>query len=188
MTTRAATAAETVDKILAATKQLFTENTIAEITLAAIAQRSGVTVQTILRRFGDKDTVFAEAISRLGDEILAQRGQAKPNDIDDLLTNLVEHYETHGRLVLKMLGEESSTPAIQQVLVSGREYHRRWCEKVFAATLGPLAGAERDRRCAQLIAICDVWTWEILRIRLGLSRYQTEVALREMIDPLIRQG
>lgn len=63
MTTRAATAAETADKILAATKQLFTENTIAEITLAAIAQRSGVTVQTILRRFGDKDTVFAEAIS-----------------------------------------------------------------------------------------------------------------------------
>jgi AcrR family transcriptional regulator len=188
MTTRAATAAETADKILAATKQLFTENTIAEITLAAIAQRSNVTVQTILRRFGDKDTVFAEAISRLGDEILAQRGQAKPNDIDDLLTNLVEHYETHGRLVLKMLGEESSTPAIQQVLVSGREYHRRWCEKIFAATLGPLAGAERDRRCAQLIAICDVWTWEILRIRLGLSRYQTEVALREMIDPLIRQG
>lgn len=43
MTTRAATAAETADKILAATKQLFTENTIAEITLAAIAQRSGVT-------------------------------------------------------------------------------------------------------------------------------------------------
>jgi hypothetical protein len=132
--------------------------------------------------------VFAEAISRLGDEILAQRGQAKPNDLDDLLTNLVEHYETHGRLVLKMLGEESSTPAIQQVLVSGREYHRRWCERVFAATLGPLTGAERDRRCAQLIAICDVWTWEILRSRLGLSRYQTEVALREMIDPLIRKG
>ena len=52
MTTRAATAAETADKILAATKQLFTENTIAEITLAAIAQRSDVTVQTILRRFG----------------------------------------------------------------------------------------------------------------------------------------
>lgn len=87
-----------------------------------------------------------------------------------------------------MLGEESSTPAIQQVLVSGREYHRRWCERVFAATLGPLTGAERDRRCAQLIAFCDVWTWEVLRRGLGLSRYQTEVALREMIDPLIRKG
>ena len=45
MTTRAAAAAETADKILVATKQLFNENTIAEITLAAIAQRSGVTVQ-----------------------------------------------------------------------------------------------------------------------------------------------
>src|SRR6478752_10037301 len=112
MTTRAAATAQTAEKILDATSHLFAENVIAEITLAAIAQRSGVTVQTILRRFGDKDTVFAEAISRLGDQILAQRGQAKPNDLDDLLTNLVEHYETHGRLVLKMLGEESSVPAI----------------------------------------------------------------------------
>lgn len=188
MTARAAAAAETADKILAATKQLFTENTIAEITLADIAERSGVTVQTILRRFGDKDTVFAEAIFRLGDEILTQRGRAKPNDLDDLLANLVEHYETHGRLVLKMLGEESSTPAIQQVLVSGRDYHRRWCERVFAATLQPLTGSDRTRRRAQLIAICDVWTWQVLRIRLGLSRHQTQVALREMLEPLTRKG
>ena len=39
--------------------------------------------------------MFAETISRLGDETLAQRGHAKPNDLDDLLINLVEHYETH---------------------------------------------------------------------------------------------
>ena len=70
MTTRAAAAAETAEKILDAATHLFAENVIAEITLADIAERSGVTVQTILRRFGDKDGVFAEAISRLGAEIL----------------------------------------------------------------------------------------------------------------------
>ena len=88
MTARAAAAAETADKIIAATQQLFTAHLIAEITLADIAQCSGVTVQTILRRFGDKDTVFAEAISKLGTDIVSQRGEAIPNDLDDLLENL----------------------------------------------------------------------------------------------------
>ena len=167
MTTRATAAAQTAEKILDATKHLFAENVIAEITLADITERSGVTVQTILRRFGDKDTVFAEAISRLGAEILSQRGRALSNDLDDLLANLVERCETHGRLVLKMLAEELMTPAIQTTLAFGRRYHRRWCETVFAATLEPLAGADKDRRRAQLIAICDVRTWEVLRIRSG---------------------
>ena len=78
MTTRAVAAAETAEKILYAASHLFAENVIAEITLADIAECSGVTVQTILRRFGDKDGVFAEAMSRLGTEILSQRGQACP--------------------------------------------------------------------------------------------------------------
>jgi AcrR family transcriptional regulator len=186
MTTRAATAAETAEKIVEATKRLFAENVIAEITLADIAKRSGVTVQTILRRFGDKDGVFAEAISRFGAEILSQRGQAISNDLDDLLTNLVEHYETHGRLVLKMLAEELTTPVIQPTLASGRRYHRRWCETVFVATLEPLAGGDKDRRRAQLIAICDVQMWEVLRIRQGLSRQQTQAALHEMLEPFIK--
>jgi AcrR family transcriptional regulator len=187
MTTRAAAAAETAEKILDATKHLFAENMIAEITLADIAERSGVTVQTILRRFGDKATVFAEAISRLGTEILSQRGRAISNNLDDLLANLVEHYETHGRLVLKMLAEELTTPAVQPALASGRRYHRRWCETVFAATLESLTGADKDRRRGQLVAICDVGTWEVLRIRMGLSRHETRAALREMLQPLIKK-
>jgi AcrR family transcriptional regulator len=187
MTTRAAAAAETAEKILDATKHLFAENVIAEITLADIAERSGVTVQTILRRFGDKDTVFAEAISRLGTEILNHRGRAISNNLDDLLANLVEHYETHGRLVLKMLAEELTTPAVQPALASGRRYHRRWCETVFAATLESLTGADKDRRRGQLVAICDVGTWEVLRIRMGLSRHETRAALREMLQPLIKK-
>ena len=187
MTTRATATAQTAEKILDATKHLFAETVIAEITLADIAEHSGVTVQTILRRFGDKDAVFAEAISRLGTEILSQRGQAISNDLDDLLATLVEHYERHGRLVLKMLAEELMTPAIQPALIFGRRYHRRWCETVFAATLEPLTGADKERRCAQLIAICDVRTWEVLRIRAGLSRQQSQAALREMLEPLIKE-
>jgi len=73
------------------------------------------------------------------------------------------------------------------VLASGRDYHRRWCETVFAATLEPLTGPERKRRLAQLIAICDLRTWEVLRIRMRLSRNDTRATLREMLQPLIKK-
>jgi AcrR family transcriptional regulator len=187
MTARAVAAAETPDKIVDVTKQLFTENPVSEITLADIAQRSGVTVQTILRRFDGKDSLFGEAISQLATEIVDQRDQAIPGDLDDLLDNLMEHYETHGRLMLKMLSEESTTPAIQPALAFARDYHRRWCEAGFAATLKPLTGTARRRRLAQLVATCDLRTWEVLRIRMGLSHRQARAALGEMLQPLIKK-
>src|SRR6185369_17488231 len=146
--------------------------------------RSGVTVQTVLRRFGDKNAVFAAAVAHYGAEVQAHRGQAVPNDLDDLLANLVEHYEEYGRLMLKLLGEAAASPAIRAGVDAGRDYHHRWCERVFAATLDPLTRSERIRRLAQLVAICDVRTWEVLRINSGLSRPQTQLALREMLTPL----
>ena len=188
MTARAAAAAETADNILAAAKQLLAEDGLADITLAGIAARSGVTVQTVLRRFGDKNAVFAAAVAHYGAEVQAHRGQAVPNDLDDLLANLVEHYEEYGRLMLKLLGEAAASPAIRAGVDAGKDYHRRWCERVFAATLDPLTGSERIRRLAQLVAICDVRTWEVLRINSGLSRPQTQLALREMLIPLTAKG
>ncbi len=184
MTTRAAAAAQTADRIVDGTQQLFAEQPINEITLADIADRSGVTVQTIVRHFGDKSAVFAAAIARFSADVQAQRGQAPADDVDDLVDNLCEHYETYGRLVLKMLGEEASSPGIRPALDSGRDYHRRWCARVFGETLSRLSGAERTRRLAQLTAICDVRSWEVLRLRCALSRHQTRIALREMLRPL----
>ncbi|MEA2331317.1 MAG: hypothetical protein QOH58_1455, partial [Thermoleophilaceae bacterium] len=46
-------------------------------------------------------------------------------------------------------------------------------------------GVERDRRLAQLVAVCDVYTWKLLRRGAGLSRRQTELALAELLEPLL---
>jgi aerobic-type carbon monoxide dehydrogenase small subunit (CoxS/CutS family) len=54
MTARAASAAQTATAILDASWELFEENVIADITLADIAARSGVTTQTVLRRFATR--------------------------------------------------------------------------------------------------------------------------------------
>jgi hypothetical protein len=46
-------------------------------------------------------------------------------------------------------------------------------------------GIDRRRCRAQLIAICDVYVWKLLRRDAGLSRKQTELALIELLIPLI---
>ena len=55
---------------------------------------------------------------------------------------------------------------------------------VFAPALERLGGADRQRRLAQFVAICDVYTWKLLRRDAGLSRRQTELALVEVLEPL----
>lgn len=188
MTNRATAAAHTADRILDAAKKLFVEKVIADITLADIAARSGVTVQTILRRFGDKDSVFAAAIARFGDQVRAERNHAVPNDLDDIVANLLQHYERWGHLMVKMLGEEATNPALRDTVAAAKAYHRVWCESVFSDALADLPKTVRSRRLAQLVAICDLRTWELLHIDAGLSREQTKTALREILIPMTTRG
>ena len=56
---------------------------------------------------------------------------------------------------------------------------------MFAPALAGRVGVERRRRLAQLVAICDVYTWKLLRRDAGLGRRQTELALVELLGPLL---
>ena len=131
MTARAVTTARTATAILEATWELFEDRPFAEITLADIAGRSGVTTQTVLRRFGDKDAVFAAMFAKLGTDVVERRGRVHPNAIEDIVTNFVDNYELSGRLMLKMLAEEATTPAVRDFLAAGRTSYRNWCRTVF---------------------------------------------------------
>jgi hypothetical protein len=98
---------------------------------------------------------------------------------------LADHYEELGDRVLKMLAEEDRVPGLRQIADRGRSLHRQWCARVFAPTLAGRAGVERRRRLAQLVAICDVYTWKLLRRDAGLSRRQTELALVELLESMM---
>jgi hypothetical protein len=39
-----------------------------------------------------------------------------------------------------------------------------------------------------MVVVCDVYTWMLLRRQSGLSRKQTELALRELLKPLTERG
>ena len=104
---------------------------------------------------------------------------------NDAVRQVVAHYERIGEGVLRMLAEEHRSPAIGRLVERGRVLHRRWCEDAFSDALAPLAGRTRERRLAQLVAVCDVYTWKLRRRDAGLSRRQTDVALLELLEPIL---
>ncbi|GAA2201507.1 TetR/AcrR family transcriptional regulator [Sinomonas flava] len=188
MTKRAESAAATAERILDAAAGEFEDGAaIAAITLDAVAARAGVSVQTVLRRFGDKDALFAAAAERQAVRVAAERDVAVAGDLEDAVANLAEHYERDGRLSLRLLAEEASSPFMAAVTGAGRAYHRSWCERVFAPCLEGLDDAARGRRLAQFVAVCDVYVWKLLRLDAGLSPEAYIQAVLELLEPLIRR-
>ena len=185
MVARAQSAAATGERILDAAVEVFWELPSAEVSLDEVARRAGVSVQTVIRRFGGRDGLLAAAAEREAERVRDQRDEAPVGEVRGAVRVLVEHYEAMGDRVLRLLAEEERSPRLRPIADLGRAYHREWCERVFAPALAGRPGAERRRRLAQLVAICDVYTWKLLRRDAALGRPQTELALVELLDPLM---
>jgi AcrR family transcriptional regulator len=185
MTARAASAAATGERILDAALEVFWERPSEQVSLDEVARRAGVSVQTVIRRYGGKEGLFAAAAERGSAAVRRQRDQAPVGDVAGAVRVLVEHYEAFGDRVLKMLAEQDRVPALARITDDGRALHRSWCARVFSAALTSRAGVDRQRRLAQLVAVCDVYTWKLLRRDAGLSRRQTELAIIEMLAPML---
>jgi AcrR family transcriptional regulator len=181
MRARAEAAAETGRRILEAVVELHRERYFDQVSLEDIAERAGVTVQTVIRRFGNKERLIEAAAEEGNRQVMHQRYRAPVGDIEGAVENLVDHYEELGDSVMRLLAQEERVPAFRSVTDAGRVLHHEWVERTFAPLLAKRTGEERRRRLAQLIAVCDVYFWKLLRRDLGLSREQTELAIRETI-------
>jgi len=188
MVARAEAAAATAERIIDAFVELFWERMSDQITLDEVAAKAGVTVQTVIRRFGSKEGVFAAAVEKESARIGEQRDQAPSGDVAGAVSVLVEHYEEMGDIAMRLLAEEGRNPAVDLVIERARGDHREWCEHVFEPVLSDLSGVERRRRFAQFVAVCDVYTWKLLRRDAGLSRTQTERAIVEMLAPFTKEN
>ena len=184
MTVRAASAAATAERILDAAIEVFWERPTDQVPLDEVARRAGVSVQTVIRRFGGKEGLFAAAAERESGRVREQRDEAQPGDVAGVVRVLVGHYEEMGDRALHLLAEADRLEALRPVAEDGRRLHAGWCERVVAPALEPLRGRSRERRLAQLIAVCDVYTWKLLRRDRGLSRRETERALVELLTPI----
>ena len=134
MRARAQAAEATAAAIIAAARALFAEGAYDEVSLPAIAVRAAVTVQTVLRRFGSKEELFAAAARERSDEIRADREAAPAGDI----MHLVAHYERWGDEQAHLLAQEARVPAIRAITDACRRYHRDWITRAYAPALTEL--------------------------------------------------
>ena len=188
MVTRAESAAATRERILDVAVDVFWELPGERVSLNDVAYRADVSVQTVIRCFGGRDGLFAAAAEREIERTRGQRDLAPVGDVRSAVRVLVEHYEAWGDRVALLLAEEQRSAELRAIAERGRVLHREWCSRVFAPTLQNLARAERRRRLAQLVAICDFYMWKLLRRDAQLSRRQTEIALVELLEPMLAPG
>ena len=187
MGARAAATEATKLKILEAGEVAFEELLFDEITLAAIAERAGVSVQTVLRHFGSKEGLFTASLLHAGGKMSGDRDVRPVADLDEIVGVLADHYERFGDRILRMLAQEQREPMLRVLTDLGRNFHLEWCKKAFSPALKGLRGAERERRIAQFVTGTDIYVWKLLRRDRGLSRPQTKLAMRELLEPLLKR-
>ncbi|HVQ57943.1 MAG TPA: TetR/AcrR family transcriptional regulator [Solirubrobacterales bacterium] len=188
MAARAAGVTATRSRILDAAESAADELPVEDVTLAVVAERAGVSVQTVLRHFGNRDLLFVSMLARVGLEMRGDRDVKASWGTTRIVAVLIGHYERFGDRILWMLAQEHSNRRVRMLTGLGRTYHADWCRKAFAPALRGLRGAKRERRLSQIVAATDIYVWKILRRDRELSQAQVELAICELLEPLTEPG
>ena len=186
MVARSEAAAATHRRIIDAAFDLYSEQDFDQVSLDDVAARAGVTVRTVLRRFGSKEALL-DAVAEAGDEAIeGRRQEVAPGDAAAAVRRVVGDYERYGDAIMRLLSQEERVPAFRRIADRGRRLHYDWVERTFAPQLARRRGAARRRLLAGLIAATDVYTWKLLRRDLRLGRDATRETLAEMVGGLTR--
>ena len=183
---RAVAALQTRERILDVAEALFWERDPDDITLEVIAERAGVTVQTVLRRFGSKDDLFQVALEERAGNIAAERKPAAP-DARSAVAALVASYERMGDANWRILRHEDRYPLLHQAMTRARTLHRQWLHSAFEGAL-PVDPVERERAVDALFTVLDFYVWKLHRRDLGRSREETEVLMLDLVGRIIGSG
>jgi AcrR family transcriptional regulator len=182
MSARAEAVAATKARILASARQLLVAHSFEEMTVEMIAAGADSTARTVLRTFGSKEELFAQALHSLG-----QFGQAPitPGDIDALVAGTYRFYEKVGDTVIRWLADEARLPAMREHLNIGRQHLRAWVAEAFAPTLNRLRDRDREELHDALITAFDVYTWKLLRRDFRRSRRAAQGTTVRIVRGLI---
>ena len=184
MTVRAKDAELTAERIVDAMLARLASTPYEHIRIEDVAADAGVTGQTVIRRFGSKSALMNATVERELARIVTAREAAAHAAPIDTIRDLVVHYERYGALILKTYSEAPLVPGLPEITARGRAFHVDGCRRGFVL-VASLPEPEAARRTAQIVAICDATTWRILRFDGGLDPAETEVALAELLLPLI---
>ena len=181
---RAETVRETRDGVLAAAYQLFLVRHYDDVSLQAVAERAGVSKQTVIRQFGSKDRLAVAVVDWQRPREETARA-ADGGDVGAAVAALVARYEVMGDANVRMLQLESRVPAVRHLLAESRDSHRSWVERTFAEHLPRRAGPARQRRTMAFYAATDVMLWKLFRRDFRLGRAATEAVVRDLVAGLV---
>jgi AcrR family transcriptional regulator len=183
-TARATAAEETGRRIVDAFVERLLNGWFDEITLDQVADDAGVTVQTVIRRFGGKEGLLGDAASVIGDRVNAERGEPA-GDVDAMVRNLYADYEKTGDAVIRILALEPRQPAIARMTDLGRREHRRWVSTAVAGVLQALPEDRRSRVVDELVIVTDVYAWKLLRRDMGRGLADSIETTKRMVNAVI---
>ena len=181
MGARADAAEETRTRILDAARELFMAAPFFDdVSLEQIAERAGVALKTVQRRFNSKDELVL-ACART-----ERREREVPvGDVAAVVRTLGARYEETMDVMLRYIALEPRLPAVAELLADARRGHYQWLEQVFAPYLPGGRGALHRRRVAELFVATEIYSFHALRRHLGFGRELAEQALLETLQALI---
>lgn len=183
MTARAESAERTRVRILDAAVSLADTALLADISLEDVATEAGVSVQTVLRRFGSRAGLFEAARDHAAADVTEER-RTPVGDVDAAVRTVVDHYERRGDGVVLKLAQERTDEMIRTITAEGRALHRTWVGEAFAPYLPD--DPEAHEALVDLLGVAtDVYTWKQLRRDRGLSRADTEARMTSLVRALL---
>src|SRR5690606_16795369 len=106
-------------------------------------------------------------------------------DIKAGMKALIGDYEAIGDIFIRLLAQEPRYPLLSKLLDRGRDEHRQWVADLFAPWLKRVSPARRERLLAALIAVCDIYTWKLLRRDLRHERGEVAAIMHDLASGLV---
>lgn len=151
-----------------------------KIKLDDIAADAGVTVQTVVRKFGGKAGILDVAHRHMGEAVHVRRN-VTPGDLDRAVDVLTDDYEAVGKLILRLLDQEERHPVLKPTMDVGRRGHRDWLAGAFAERLAKLTPARRQATLDALVVAADIYVWKLVRLDMGRSIPAYKQIVKQMI-------
>ena len=183
MVRRGAAVAATRERILAATIELGYGDLDLDPTLERIAARAGVSVQTVLRRFGSRAALLDEALAAAQAAVAHERvpgaGERDP------LVPLLVHYRLRGAFSLRMLAREDTDARAAEITAGGRRLHRDWVGGAFADRLARHDPARLEALTDLLVVATDVYAWKLLALDRRLPEALVLDRMHTLVDAIL---
>ena len=178
---RAAATEERTERILTAALDLFLELPYEQVTLAAVADRAGVGLQTLIRRVRTKDGLVEAVNGWVVPAIVAHRGPPRRLSAEDMAETVCSHYERWGAITERTIKQEDSSPALKAGAEGGRRAHREWVAACYAEELDPLPEADARGVLARLVTVTGVEAWLVLSRDCGLPPSEVRSSVAHLV-------